>query len=1276
MSTSKTCSFCHNPIEPSENTPTSEQTIKENIIDEVKSIDYLLREVPAWRANNLIHPFTEQELFRFYGARRQHLIQTIYPQSQQNQAVNETITNPTTTSSVENTVDKKFIIKHSDKLTSDSSTANNLELDINLNLEDVAQPSSPLQPSLASVNSVAALEKPTTPIFSNPPVRQNPPRRIYNYETPQPPPQPTKNLGELISENINYIFAACAALFVGGIALYYRNELYHGLTQPITQAVILMLLTLGFLISGVYIARKTSENIAGRTLTLVGALLVPINPWFLVRSHLIADTGRGWVLGIFCTLLYISITYFLKDPLFVYLSLVTGMITTWVGVYLFSNHIAQLTVYAVALITYSILSLITEQIFRPAQEGVEFSREKFGRPFFHFAQVGIAITLLFYTPLIAFLPQEFIAAKEHFDPSYSSLMTACLALAASFAYGYSGAIRRASYFIYLSIGAIYWSEISLFIHLKSNPGQAMLIIAATTFALGLIAQKSSLEELFKQPMSLVATIIGNIYIGLAVIFLMFSVNTSWSFILAFLVVAVMFQTKVVEHNDQENIYRVSLLGLTVYLLALTKLALDKDFYLILLPLPAVISLALSYKMAKAKNTSLSSSWQYVSLFIAVVAVYKLIQVSFNQHIAYSTLAIFFLEITLIVAAFSYLVEEEIYKLTTAIISGGIFVLSYSLMLADLRYLPYRKAFIAYAILVFAYYALSQTSLLWDAMKQALSYLSTAIAGFLALLSLAALLESNMFSATVPVVLALVIITSKELWHLYNDRDSLQASLLGSTLTILLAALLVLLNVTTNEYFFLAEIFLAFGYLVLANKLSQKQLSQISVPFDVLANLIVAISALGLLFVGSKYNLDTLSFSPLTTFGYITIVGFYVLATVLSTDQNKTTGYSHATFSVVLMVICLFGNYFGLRNWADLAVVLTPVLIGYIFLDRALENTKFSGASLAVAQVAQPIVMLLGIWSGLFRSASPLSSAFFFAEFATFYLCLGLLKKQVNYLYVSIFIWSISLWKVLAHFDIAACYLTIFYAIYGAILLYLADRDSDSYDWTKPALYNFGHSLLAISSLILVGQTFVSLNLSDEHLSAYVVSLLTMVAIFAWVSVQLKDENLKTTYKNAAIALSGVSYLTIGIRLGFSLLEQTEFYSLPIGIVLFWAGYDAKRKSETEANLWFSSGSLLWVLPTLLHVMRYRFIVGESSTSYDFLLILLTLVLMIGGILTRTKSVTTIGQAGFIIELAIIVFSAVKWEQQGLSVLMILLAVAVFISAWTIHYYYKRNKQTK
>ncbi|KAF0244740.1 MAG: hypothetical protein FD167_3610 [bacterium] len=157
------------------------------------------------------------------------------------------------------------------------------------------------------------------------------------------------------------------------------------------------------------------------------------------------------------------------------------------------------------------------------------------------------------------------------------------------------------------------------------------------------------------------------------------------------------------------------------------------------------------------------------------------------------------------------------------------------------------------------------------------------------------------------------------------------------------------------------------------------------------------------------------------------------------------------------------------------------------------------------------------------------------------------------MYIGIVTSMVSLFKLLDHFDIEYSYLTIFYACYGLALLYIAGKDKGKYEWSTDVVYNAAHGLLALSAITLVLQTLASLNLSDDQIIPYFVSLVIMTSIFSWASVMLKDETLKGIYKNCAFLLSGVAYLSAGTWLGFSFLIQTEFYSLPLAIFLLWNG---------------------------------------------------------------------------------------------------------------------------
>ena len=289
-----TCLACGNQIHSEERIcRTCDARVDEAVLDEVRAIDYLLAEIPRWREWLPDKGAVRRAIRQHYEGRRAALVGSLLPAP----AVSAPAAAPTPSA---------------------------------VQPEGLAPPAPELAP-LAAV-----LAAPVEPLPPRASVTEPAPPVMAAEAAPETE-RGRRSLPELVAENIKLIFAISASLFVGGVLLYYRNEIYHGLKQPVTQAGILALITVVVTVAGWVLVRRTEQNLAGLTLTLVGSLLVPINPWFLVRSGLIPNTGNGWILGLACTALYGWTAYFLRERLFVYIALATGAITTWAAVQKFAG---------------------------------------------------------------------------------------------------------------------------------------------------------------------------------------------------------------------------------------------------------------------------------------------------------------------------------------------------------------------------------------------------------------------------------------------------------------------------------------------------------------------------------------------------------------------------------------------------------------------------------------------------------------------------------------------------------------------------------------------------------------------------------------------------------------------------------------------------------------------------------------------------------------------------------------------------------------------------
>lgn len=250
-------------------------------------------------------------------------------------------------------------------------------------------------------------------IFPSPPVKPVP-----STPTPAPPlahPRRQRTLFERLADpqTLRLLLYTGAGMLVVGVIIWLRDLLYLKLQEPLVQAGLLAFATALFIASGWYITLRTRQRWTGRALTLAGSLLFPVNFWFLVRSGLIENHGRGWLVCLFCALLYALTAAVLSERLYIYLSCAAAVATLWALI--LRDAPRAFGLYSLALTVSALVFLHLSRLFPDGAKNVEheddreknppslkpggLSRELWGAPLVRSALVCIAFSLLLYLPL-------------------------------------------------------------------------------------------------------------------------------------------------------------------------------------------------------------------------------------------------------------------------------------------------------------------------------------------------------------------------------------------------------------------------------------------------------------------------------------------------------------------------------------------------------------------------------------------------------------------------------------------------------------------------------------------------------------------------------------------------------------------------------------------------------------------------------------------------------------------------------------------------------------
>ena len=334
-------------------------------------------------------------------------------------------------------------------------------------------------------------------------------------------PAPKRQMLEIVSDahTLRLLLYTGAAMLVVGVIIWLRDALYLKLQEPIVQAGLLAFGTCAAMAAGWFATLRTRQRLTGRALTLIGSLLVPINFWFLVRSGLISNNGRAWMVCAVCAALYAINAGVLGEKLYVYLASAASVATIWAIIFRAEREAFGL--YALTLMITSLallhLSRLLQQSTKSPDENSQssgWSYELWGVPFAHVALTGASLSALCYMalrlgPSPALYEEIFRLRTNAYDSGVAMLLFAGAAYTAWFAGRYIYTNRRSLLYTFSAL-ALCWTEFLMLDGLRVYYLTALLLMSLTALGLcvaAMVAQNEALAKAFHRASLTVAALL-------------------------------------------------------------------------------------------------------------------------------------------------------------------------------------------------------------------------------------------------------------------------------------------------------------------------------------------------------------------------------------------------------------------------------------------------------------------------------------------------------------------------------------------------------------------------------------------------------------------------------------------------------------------------------------------------------------------------------------------------------------------------------------------------
>lgn len=1049
-----------------------------------------------------------------------------------------------------------------------------------------------------------------------------------------------KPFAQVVTENINLIFTLASLLLVVGILLYYRHEIYTGLKIPYVQAALLGLVTVSCLFTGWTLVRRTQQTVTGRALTVLGSLLVPINPWFMVKAGILQDSGNSWVLGSICTLLYLWTAYFLKDRLFIYFGLFAGYLT---GISLATKFGAFPSYIAVSLMLTSIVYLLVERVL---------ARGDYARPFFNTAHVGVLICLIFYTPAIRYLPAELVAARLHFDSSIYHFPTAFwLSLAATSVYTYS-AFSRDRRFIFFAYAALFWGEALLITHYSAPVGLYVLVMGASALFIRYLSDRWEYDPAIKSAVeagSRASHLILSLYaIGVHILLFEPRFLPGWAGVAAVGVLGFYSLYLLVRERHLLDLSLFWGCAATVVPFASLKGGTAVYWTPALVMATAVAVLYLLWREREDREYRLHEGVFLALIGLSIAHLFRWAEELKHHPLAGISTALL---LSLLTGLRAWRTGHRVEALTLGLLSSISVTAGFFLLLDALHLYGRGLALMLAAAWSFTLYLATRSESVRLEVRESYGFWATFLNILILLSALVLIGEINIY-----ILVGLMLVGGCELLCASERRSVLDTLLASASGLLLLAHLLIWLKVERTELATAAFVLLGLCYLWVAFYLERRSYP-VAFTLEVVANLTVTTAAV----VTIAHGLDE-EFVKLSLLAPALSAAFYFYGRTRSRPAYcyLTPFYATATLAIGL-------DIFFVDRVLTLVVCLIPLALFWYWLGGRVEKRL---------QTFALWLMPLLIVSGLLDIVSDVVSKelvwLFCIELTVFYLYTALECRSS--LLMSVAILS-GVFTVYAGLDVVGLKgyslgaVGIFVVVLSRLSAGLKERIGEE---LCQVLEWWARSLFFLDTAAVTVYALSEMRLNNPHLNEVIVNMLLVKVGGLILRVSAVDEGIKSAYRVCVIYLTTMTYLLVGLRLGFDFWKQNEFYSVPIGLLYLAIGLVSLR--EKSVMVWV--GSFTATVPMLLHTLSFRFIDRHPSSVHEIGVVVLALLLITTGFMFQLKAPTIFGAASLVICLFSIVFGFVGWEQRWLSITLIVLGVSIFITAWLIYYFSKGKEHVE